>query len=126
MLNKQLILNAISRYVNPQKAQSLSEAFDVANNLLNAANNPEEVFQKAGITRQSLEKARSLLNNPMSGFFINLVGGNKEELLRGLSAAEAYLDTRNLGTPNNSLIEQTPASELDKLRENLDKLRSSK
>lgn len=98
----------------------------MANNLLNAANNPEEVFQKAGITRQSLEKARSLLNNPMSGFFINLVGGNKEELLRGLSAAEAYLDTRNLGTPNNSLIEQTPASELDKLRENLDKLRPSK
>lgn len=46
MLNKQSILNAISRYVNPQKAQSLSEAFDVANNLLNAANNPEEVFQK--------------------------------------------------------------------------------
>lgn len=45
MLNKQSILNAISRYVNPQKAQSLSEAFDVANNLLNAANNPEEVFK---------------------------------------------------------------------------------
>lgn len=119
-------MSAISRFVSPQKAQSLSEAYDLANNLLSATRNPEEVFQKAGITRQSLEKAKSLLNNPMSGFFINLVGGNKEELLKGLSAAESYLNTRSIGTPNNSLVEQAPASELDKLRENLNRLRASK
>lgn len=126
MLNKQSIINAASRFFGSQKIQSFSDAFDMANNLMNATRNPEEVFQKAGINRQTLEKAKSLINSPMSGFFINLVGGNKEELLKGLSAAENYLNTREIGTPNNPPVEQAPASELDMLRENLAKLRGYK
>ena len=120
-------MNVASKFISPQKVQTLSEAFDFASNLMNAANNPEEVFQKAGINRQNVEMMKSLLDNRMSGFFLNLVGGNKEELLKGLSAAEAYLATRGIdqSTPNNSPVEQTPASELDKLRQELSKLKTN-
>lgn len=70
MLNKQLILNVASRFLKPEKAQMLSRAYDVATNILQGSNNPQEVFQKAGIDRASFEKAKSLLNHPLAGWAI--------------------------------------------------------
>lgn len=90
----------------------LSRAYDVATNILQGSNNPQEVFQKAGIDRASFEKAKSLLNHPLAGWAIQKLGCNKDDLLKGINTAESVYDT-----------EQAPASELDRLRENLKRIK---
>lgn len=115
-------MNAASKFLGPQKVQSLSKAFDAANNLMEVTQNPAEVIQKAGITLEDIRKAKTYINNPFAGGLLSLIGGNKEEILRGLGVAETFLSNNTTSvTPisNGSLSEQAPVSELDRLMSNL-------
>lgn len=91
----------------------------MAQNILQASSDPQEVFQKAGIDRASIEKAKSLLNHPLAGWAMQKLGCSKEDLLKGISTAESVYNTKDFNSPT----EQAPVSELDRLRENLKRIK---
>lgn len=77
--------------------------------------NPKEALEKAGVTKQDLEKAKKLINNPVAGF---LLGEKKQSVIDGLNKAEMFFDGQI-----NSLPEQAPVSELEQLQANLARLK---
>lgn len=77
--------------------------------------NPKEALEKAGVTKQDLEKAKKLINNPVAGF---LLGEKKQSVIDGLNKAEMFFDRQI-----NSLPEQAPVSELEQLQANLARLK---
>ena len=72
-------------------------------------------MEKAGVTKQDLEKAKKLLNNPVAGFFL---GEKKQSVIDGLNKAEMFFNGQI-----NSLSEQAPVSELEQLQANLARLK---
>lgn len=119
MLNKQSILSVAGRFFPQEKIQLLSQAYDFANKITDVTQNPKEALEKAGVTRQDLEKAKKLVNNPMAGF---LLGDKKQDVIDGLNRAESLFDGQPIGQIN-SLSEQAPVSELEQLQANLAKLK---
>ena len=77
--------------------------------------NPKEALEKAGVTKQDLEKAKKLINNPVAGFFL---GEKKQSVIDGLNKAEMFFNGQI-----NSLPEQAPVSELEQLQANLARLK---
>lgn len=119
MIDKQSILNTVGRFLSPQKAQALSQAFDIANQITDATRDPVEAFRRAGVTPADLASARNLINNPMAGFVLNRFGVKKDDILAGINRAEELLS----GRANSPLVEQAPTDELSSLRENLARVR---
>lgn len=72
-------------------------------------------MEKAGVTKQDLEKAKKLINNPVAGFFL---GEKKQLVIDGLNKAEMFFNGQI-----NSLSEQAPVSELEQLQANLARLK---
>lgn len=72
-------------------------------------NNPREALEKAGVTIKDLEKAKTLINNPIASF---ILGDKKQSVIDGLNKAEHLFE-------NNLLTEQTPVDELEQLQNNL-------
>lgn len=117
-------MTALGKFLSPQKAQALSQAYDAANKITDITRNPVEAMQKAGITLEDLTTARRLINNPLSGFIINRLGVSRDDILTGISKAEEYLKQSNTPTGMNSLsTEQTPVDELQSLRDNLARIK---
>lgn len=112
-------MGALSKFLSPQKAQALSQAFDAANKITDMTRNPVEAMQKAGITAEDLNTAKRLINNPLSGFIINRLGAKREDILAGIDKAEALLKP---GT-NNLSVEQAPTDELKSLQESLARIK---
>jgi hypothetical protein len=115
MFNKQSILSAAGRFLPQEKIQLLSQAYDFANKITDITQNPKEALEKAGVTREDLEKAKKLINNPMAGFFL---GDKKQSVIDGLNRAESLFDKQV-----NSLSEQAPVNELEQLQANLARLK---
>lgn len=113
------MLNLVGRFLNPQKAQALSQAFDVANQITDATRDPVEALRRAGVTPADLQTARKLINNPMSSFVLNRIGAKKDDILAGIDRAEALLR----GGVDSLPVEQAPADELSSLQENLARVR---
>lgn len=103
------------RFLPQEKIQLLSQAYDFANKITDITQNPKEALEKAGVTREDLEKAKKLINNPMAGFFL---GDKKQSVIDGLNRAEALFDKQV-----NSLSEQAPVNELEQLQANLARLK---
>lgn len=122
MISKQAVMNLASRFLGAEKAQRLSQAYDFANQLTSATQNPEEVMQKAGITLENVRKAQNLIENPFGEMIITCLGGNKQKVAAGLKRAEEMLG----GTAPKQIpfVEQAPASELDELQATLARLKS--
>lgn len=119
MINKQSILSLAGRFLPQEKIQLLNQAYDFANKITDMTQNPREALEKAGVTREDLEKAKKLVNNPMAGF---LLGDKRQAVIDGLNKAEALFDGQPCGQIN-SLPEQAPVSELEQLQANLAKLK---
>lgn len=119
MFSKQSILSAAGRFLPQEKIQLLSQAYDFANKITDITQNPKEALEKAGVTRQDLEKAKKLINNPMASFFL---GDKKQAVIDGLNRAESLFNGQPIGQVN-SLSEQAPVSELEQLQANLAKLK---
>ena len=115
MFSKQSILSAAGRFLPQEKIQLLSQAYDFADKITNITNDPAEIIKKAGITKQDLDRARKLLNNPIAGFFF---GEKKQSIIDGLNKAEMFFNEQI-----NSLSEQAPVSELEQLQANLARLK---
>lgn len=98
----------------------LSKAYDIAQSIIQSSNNELEVFKKAGIDQNSIEKAKNLLNHPLAGFALKALGCNKEDLLRGVNNAQTVYSSLQ---SNDLPTEQAPVSELDRLRENLKRIK---
>ena len=77
--------------------------------------NPKEALEKAGVTKQDLEKAKKLINNSVAGLFL---GEKKQSVIDGLNKAEMFFNGQI-----NSLSEQAPVSELEQLQANLARLK---
>ena len=77
--------------------------------------NPKEALEKAGVTKQDLEKAKKLRNNSVAGLFL---GEKKQSVIDGLNKAEMFFNGQI-----NSLPEQAPVSELEQLQANLARLK---
>lgn len=112
-------MGALSKFLSPQKAQVLSQAFDTANKITDITKNPVEAMQRAGITANDLATAKRLLNNPLSGFIVNRLGVSKEEILAGIDKAETLLKS---GT-NSLPMEQAPVDELKSLQDGLARIK---
>lgn len=82
----------------------------MANRITDITKDPKEALQKAGVTRQDLEKAKKLINNPMASF---VLGDKRQSVLEGLNRAEGFLNDYSLPT------EQTPVCELEQLQRTL-------
>lgn len=119
MFNKQSILSLAGRFLPQEKIQLLSQAYDYANKITDITQNPKEALEKAGVTKQDLEKAKRLINNPMAGFFL---GDKKQMVIDGLSRAESLFDGQPIEQVS-SLTEQAPVSELEQLQANLARLK---
>ena len=115
MFSKQSILSAAGRFLPQEKIQLLSQAYDFANKITDITQNPKEALEKAGVTKQDLEKAKKLINNPVAGFFL---GEKKQSVIDGLNKAEMFFNGQI-----NSLSEQAPVSELEQLQANLARLK---
>ena len=115
MFSKQSILSAAGRFLPQEKMQLLSQAYDFANKITDMTQNPKEALEKAGVTKQDLEKAKKLINNPVAGFFL---GEKKQSVIDGLNKAEMFFNGQI-----NSLSEQAPVSELEQLQANLARLK---
>lgn len=112
-MNKQTILNVASQFINPEKLQTVSKAFDVATQITAIARNPRDALEKAGISHEDLKKAESFLDNPLASTILGAVGANKQEMLNTIRQAEGVF---NANTP----VEQAPASgELEALQRTL-------
>lgn len=112
-------MGALSKFLSPQKAQILSQAFDAGNKITDMTRNPVEAMRKAGVTTNDLATAKRLLNNPLSGFIINRLGVSKEEILAGIDKAEALLKPGMDSLP----VEQAPTDELKSLQDGLARLK---
>lgn len=110
-------MSAASKMFGQEKANNLSKLYDMAMGIMNAANNPQEVVKKAGITRADIEKAKALMNNPFSNWAVSALGGDKESIIKGLTIAEQFVE------PLGVLPEQAPVSDLEALRKDLKQLR---
>ena len=115
MFSKQSIMQMASKFLGNDKLQALSSAFDMANQITDITNDPGEALRKAGVTREDLQKAKNLVNNPMASLFL---GGNKQNIIAGLDRAESFLDNKV-----NSFAEQPPADELEQMQANLARLK---
>lgn len=124
MINKQAVMNLAGRFLGAEKTQKLSQAFDFANQLTSVTRNPEEVMQKAGITLENVRTARSMIANPLGEMIIKCLGGDKENVLSGLSKAEQMLNSSENAPKQISFAEQAPANELDELQATLARLKS--
>lgn len=116
-MNKQNLLNVAGRFLDPQKQKTLSQAFDFANQITNLTTNPKEAFEKAGVTLETVKKAKEMINNPVGAFVVQMLGGNKSTVVAGLERAEQMLT-------NNTGAEQAPANELDELQASLARLQN--
>lgn len=106
-------MNLASRFISPEKLQTVSKAFDMATEISAIAQNPRDALEKAGITREDLKKAESLLNNPLASSVLGYVGANKQDILNTIRQAEG---TFNTITP----VEQAPTGgELEALQKTL-------
>jgi hypothetical protein len=119
-------MTAINKMFSPEKANKFSKAYDYAKEVINTANSPQEALRKAGITKETINSARNLLNVPLAEWAISLFGGNKENLVNGLNVAESELfnsksDT-DLPSPVSSSSERTPDNELESLQKDLKRL----
>jgi hypothetical protein len=128
MLNKTAILNAASRFFRNDKLNKLSQAYDYARSVIDAVNNPQEAFQKAGITKETIQSAKKLANSPLAGWAIAALGGDKESFINGLNVAEESLNSPMLPTlqptlQNSPLSEQAPDNELTSLQNDLKRLK---
>ena len=81
----------------------------MANKLTDITQNPKEALERAGVTRADLERAKSLINNPIASF---VLGDKRQSVIDGLNKAESLFE-------NNLLIEQAPISELEQMQRNL-------
>ena len=110
MFSKQSILKLAGQFLPQEKIQILNQAYDMANRITDMTKDPKEALQKAGVTRQDLEKAKKLINNPMASF---VLGDKRQSVLEGLNKAEGFLNDYSLPT------EQAPVSELEQLQRTL-------
>lgn len=118
-MNKQSILMIASKFLPQEKIQLLSQAYDFANKITDATQNPKEVLEKAGVTKQDLEKAKKLLSNPIAS---TLLGDKKQAVMNGINAAESFFNDNQMNQIN-SVAEQAPATELEMLQANLASLK---
>ena len=91
------------------------QLFDMASGIVNGSVNPKEVFERQGITVDTIRKAKTWLNFPGVGWLINKYG-SKEQLLKDLDKLECFFE----GKP---LIEQAPISDLEQMQRNLTSLK---
>lgn len=81
----------------------------MANKITDMTSNPREALEKAGITKEDLERAKQLINNPMASM---ILGDKRQAIIDGLNKAESLFE-------NNLLAEQTPVNELEQMQKNL-------
>lgn len=103
-MDKTKIMGIASKFLSQEKINKLSNAFDIASEIMSAANNPQEALNKAGITQEDLSAIEKHLNNPMASFILGPLGVNKTEALQVIKQLKG-----------NSQAEQSPVSELDDL-----------
>lgn len=104
-------MNLASRFISPEKQQIVSKAFDMATQIYAVAKNPRDALERAGITKEDIKKAESLLNNPLAGSVLDYVGANKQDMLSTFTQAKNFIDTP---------VEQAPAGgELEALQKTL-------
>ena len=111
-------MSLAQKFMKPETAQKLSSAYDAAKQIMDTTQNPQEALQKAGVKREDIEKLRNMLNMPMAGWVIKSLGVNKDDLVSGLNRAESLFNAPQV----NSLPEQAPSSELERLQANLARL----
>lgn len=112
-------MNLASKFMGQNNVQKLSQAFDFANGILNATQNPQEALQKAGVSAADLTKAKALLNSPFAGMVAKACGTTKEDMMRGLSNLDGLFGGASVSPPT----EQAPASELERMQANLARLK---
>lgn len=98
------------RFLPQEKIKMLSQAYDYANKITDITQNPKEALEKAGVTKEDLEKAKKLINNPMAGF---ILGEKRQSVIDGLNRAESLFNSNDL------ITEQAPVSELEQMQKNL-------
>lgn len=106
-------MNLASRFISPEKMQMVNKAFDVATQISAVAQNPQDALEKAGITKEDLNKAESFLNNPMAGTILSALGANKQDMLNTINQAKGIFT-------KNTFTEQAPVNgELEALQKTL-------
>jgi hypothetical protein len=101
------------KFLSSNKLQVLSSAFDKTQELMKLS--PIEAIQKVGITSSELEQAKSILNNPIAKGIATMFGADTDTLKSELN---------NVSAPHNLSSEQAPIDELERLRDNLNHLKS--
>lgn len=124
---QQIIQAAALKGVNSSK---LTESIGKAKELLDSVNRPEESLSKINIDPEFIKSLRSYVDNPMFSWIFPILKKNKEEVKRGLDAAENYLlskQSSNNFTPNNNSVQNVVANEcdneLDKFKKALSQLK---
>lgn len=118
-------MNLAGRFLGPEKAKMMSQAFDFASQITQITNNPKEALERAGVSAQDIKTAQTLLNNPAGNFIIKCLGGDKNEIIQGLKKAEEiFNDTGTPVLPYSSMAEQAPVNELQELQATLARLKN--
>ena len=125
---QQIIQAATQKGINSGK---LMESVSKAKELLDSVNKPEESLSKINIEPEFIKTIRSYVDNPMFSWIFPILKRNKEEVKRGLDAAERYLENKrsvnNQSLPSNILntnaVGNAVDNELDCFRKALSQLK---
>lgn len=88
-----------------------------AKELMRSTSNPIEALQKAGVTPEMIEKAKTYLDNPLANTFCKSLNIDKSEVMNVLNS---FSDIQ----PQNSSSVTSSDDELDKLSKTLSKLQN--
>jgi hypothetical protein len=114
-------MNFAGRFLGPERTKTLSQAYDFAQQITSFTKSPEEALKQAGVTLENARKAQKMLDSPLGDMVVRFVGGNKEEILKGLKKAEDFLSEPSY--QRFPPVEQTPTSEIDELQASLERLK---
>ena len=125
---QQIIQAATQKGVNSNK---LTESINKAKELLDSVNKPEESLSKINIDPEFIQSIRSYIDNPLFSWIFPILKKNKEEVKRGLDAAERYIQNKqslkeDSFTSNivpSGLVGNTVDNELDQFKKALSQLK---
>lgn len=107
-------MSLASKVMGNEKAQALSKAYDVANEIMNNSSSPIEALKKANVSNDTLQRLRGYLDNPTASFVLKPLGLD-------VAQTKAMLDQLGMGV-NPPVQETQTGGDLQSLQNTLAKL----
>jgi hypothetical protein len=104
-----------NKFLGQGKSQALSQAYDVASQIMSSSSSPQDALKKANVSPAVINKLQGLLANPLASSVLKPLGLDVAETKAMLEQLQATPPAPTNGTPQGS--------ELQELQKTLEKLK---